>query len=695
MDEVIKIDTNQITLISLCCILIVFLLFLFNASRLWLRGSKIINRATKSENVLSFLSASRLSVDTREYRKTINIDVNGEKKSNIPASDFFSEFAVCKSCGINMRIIDAGAGTLVGLGLLGTFLGLTLGIWGFDSGNSDRIQTSIQSLLDGMGTAFLTSLLGMFLSLAYTIFEKIWHNGLAKRLYDLNQTIDNEYYIDDTELTAYNQKMISEKVTKSLTDQLDYVSQSLFEKIKPYLQYNNSTGQEVPISNSIREILTNNEEQTKALKSFSSDLALELNDRLDETLSRQMQQRLLPLMESVDATTKSVVDHIDKMSASLSSPATDMIERVVGDLKDSLTGIMADFKSTISKTATNELENLALSLGASTKAITDFPKAMENISEVLQLTISEVRNSIAEISNSTASANSTAMQQMQEQIVFATNSISNVITEVKTVMDNITHTSEQSSKDLIEKVAKSTFDMSNFMQSSIEKISAIIQASVQSMSNDITGKQTDLLALHTETTKEVTGVVVGLSDAFKQSSEQIITQTENLLSRFDNSIDRLNATNTVVCSTLDLFKQAQSNISGTTTHLQTISGDMKAATETFRKGQLEYASNLEKVQKETERKLGEVVELYETAGNATEEYVGKFEIIKNGLGQIFGQIQNGLKDYSNSISASLQKYLDVYSRSLTETTDALASTIERQNEMVEMLVDSVSNHKKG
>ena len=687
-------DTNQITLISCCIIGAAFLGFMYNALRIWLRGSKTISHAKDEDDPLAALAESKLQPIVREYSKTIDIEIGGKTKSNMPASEYFSEFTICKSYAINPRIIDAGAGTLVGLGLLGTFLGLTLGIQGFDSSNSDNIQSSIQSLLDGMGTAFLTSLLGMFLSLVYTICEKVWRNGLAKRLHDLNQKLDDAYYIDDIELSSFNQKLISSDVIKKISEELNAVSDALYNRIKPLMQYQNVEGHNVPVANAIREILSNNEEQTRALKSFSSDLALELNDRLDETLSRQMQQRLIPLMESVDSTTKTVVEHIDQMSLSVSSPATDMIERVVEELKDSLMGIMEEFKSTLSKNATNELENLALSLGTATKAIAEFPQNMANISEVLQQTITEVRNSITEISNSSAAANSSVMKQMQEQIVFATNSISNAITEVKDVMNNITQSSEQTSRDLIEKVAKSTFDMSSFMQKTMEQVSGVMQASVQSMTNDIAGRQTDLLALQEGTTSEVKKIVNQFSDSWKQSSEAIISQTENLLSRFDTTIERMSITNLAVSGTMDLFKQAQSNITGTTAHLQTISGDMKTATETFRKGQSQYSLSLEKVQKETEGKLHDVVELFETAGNATDEYVEKFEIIKNGLGQIFSQIQNGLSEYSRSVSASLQKYLDSYTTSLTSTTDALASTIERQNEMVEMLVDTVNNLRK-
>lgn len=579
------------------CILIVaiFAWFIIPALRVRTYASKILDRANESENPLEVLSDSALAPNAAEYRKTINTDINGTVKSNIPASEFFSEFTVSKSCRINSRIIDAGSGTLVGLGLLGTFIGLTLGIQGFDSSNSDNIQSSIQSLLDGMGTAFSTSLLGMFFSLAYTICEKTWRNGLAKRLYDLNQKLDDAYYIDDAELSVYNQRQISAEMMQSISS---------------LLHYRNAEGHEVPLANAIREILAHNEEQTRALKSFSSDLALELNDRLDETLSRQMQKQIIPLMESVDATTKMVIEHIDHMARAVSSPATELVERMVADLKGSLSAIMGEFQSVISEHATNEFENLALTLDATTKAISDFPQSMSSVSGVLQ--------------------------------------------------------------SVIENVEKSTAGMSSFMQTSMEKISGAVQVSVQTMADDLTGKQTDLLALQEDT----------------------MTQMDNLLSKFNESVERMSEANVAVGGTMDLIRQAQTGISGTTAHLQTIADDMKTAVEAFRQGQTSFSLNLEKMQKETEAKLLEVFQLYENAGNATDEYVEKFEIIKAGLGQIFGQIQNGLSEYSRSVNESLRKYLDTYTASLTTTTDRLASTIEIQNEMVDSLVQTVNDYRK-
>lgn len=79
-------------------------------------------------------------------------------------------------------------------------------------------------------------------------------------------------------------------------------------------------------------------------------------------------------MESVDATTKAVVEHIDKMADTVSSPATDMMQNVVDELKQSMQSLLNEFSTGLSGSATSELENLAMQLGTATQAMADFPK---------------------------------------------------------------------------------------------------------------------------------------------------------------------------------------------------------------------------------------------------------------------------------------------------------------------------------
>lgn len=72
-------------------------------------------------------------------------------------------------------------GTMTGLGILGTFVGLVLGVGGFDTSTTDAVMVSITHLLGGMSTAFLTSIVGVLLSLAFShIYKKVRRQHKSK-----------------------------------------------------------------------------------------------------------------------------------------------------------------------------------------------------------------------------------------------------------------------------------------------------------------------------------------------------------------------------------------------------------------------------------------------------------------------------------------------------------------------------------
>ena len=50
--------------------------------------------------------------------------------------------------------------------------------------------------------------------------------------------------------------------------------------------------------------------------------------------------------------------------------------------------------------------------------------------------------------------------------------------------------------------------------------------------------------------------------------------------------------------------------------------------------------------------------------------------------------------YSRTVQSSTREYLEKYSQSLTQTTEALQSTIQQQNDVVEMLSDAINAHRK-
>ena len=173
---------NSITWISLAVIFGVFILFMVELRKLS-SANKLIKALLSSDNINESFQSTILEELGEIYKKSINITTPKGVKTNIPSANYFNDDNVAKAQKFNLRMLDTASGTLVGLGLLGTFLGLTVGIAGFDSSDSSNIQQSIQNLLGGMGTAFSTSLLGMFCSLIYTAFDKTLRNKMYRSLY--------------------------------------------------------------------------------------------------------------------------------------------------------------------------------------------------------------------------------------------------------------------------------------------------------------------------------------------------------------------------------------------------------------------------------------------------------------------------------------------------------------------------------
>lgn len=621
---------TYITYAFLAIIVIVFFRFVIPLRKIT-KAKKLIIKFFKSEDTLGSFEGTKFEELGNTYKSGINIKTSHGLMTNMPAAYYFNTDSISKALKLNLLKLDSASSTLVGLGLLGTFLGLTLGILGFDSSDSNNIQQSIQKLLEGMGTAFSTSLLGMLASLSFTALYKGKRDKLHKALSSFTEKLDDAYYIDDSTLQDLNQTALIDKMIKAVQTELN-----------SKLVYNNDEGDNVPISNAIREILKENYEQSKALKSFSTDLAMELNNGFDEVLSRQMQAKILPLMESVDATTKAVIEHIDQMASTVAAPASNLMDNVVEELKKSMTSVMDEFRSNISGSATSQLEALATQLATASQSIAEFPRNMELISNTLQNTIEEVRTSVTEISNNTANANSATMQQMQDQ-----------------------------SNQMVEKLADATEKMGAFLNSTITSLSTSVQDSVKSITEDVSNKQADLIALQEDTT----------------------SQTKKLLDSFNEGLDRLDKMSDSITNVMNGFKQAQGEITLSTGNLRTISNDMRTATETFNKGQLEYAERINQLQLSSQRGIEKVEELLINSGQMSEEYAQKFDVIKQGLSSIFSQLQTGLTEYSRTVQATTQKYLDQYTTNLTQTTDALSSTIQQQNDVVEML-NEILTHKK-
>ncbi|MDO4632357.1 MAG: MotA/TolQ/ExbB proton channel family protein [Eubacteriales bacterium] len=83
---------------------------------------------------------------------------------------------------IGKRMIDLIPDIFTSLGILGTFIGLVVGLKDFEPSNYEAMTTSVSALVDGIKVAFLTSIYGLSLSLVFSFGAKSAYSAMMEQL---------------------------------------------------------------------------------------------------------------------------------------------------------------------------------------------------------------------------------------------------------------------------------------------------------------------------------------------------------------------------------------------------------------------------------------------------------------------------------------------------------------------------------
>lgn len=101
------------------------------------------------------------------------------------ANSFFTEQIVI-STPLKAEFFKHLPGILTGIGIIGTFLDLILGLFTFDvSKDADQVRNSLRNLLSSVGNAFIVSLTAIGMAMWITWREKRTINGLYTELDEL------------------------------------------------------------------------------------------------------------------------------------------------------------------------------------------------------------------------------------------------------------------------------------------------------------------------------------------------------------------------------------------------------------------------------------------------------------------------------------------------------------------------------
>lgn len=223
-------------------------------------------------------------------------------------------------------------------------------------------------------------------------------------------------------------------------------------------------------------------------------------------------------------------------------------------------------------------------------------------------------------------------------------------------------------QEVVQQISKQTLSQSeestNQMRKQVEDMSEILRSKVGDLQS---GQQT----LLTEQSKN-------------------LQVSENLLSAFNTSIEKMNGLSTEVNGSISKLNQAQTELEKVISTFRNVSQEINTSSSRFGESQNEFSKHSNQFLQNNSNTISEIQKSLETAKGVSADYAQKFEIIEKGLQDIFGKITTGLKDYQATVSGSLETYLGKYTDALTKTAESLAGASSKQEDILEELTEQLS-----
>ncbi|MBN2657184.1 MAG: hypothetical protein JXR86_09000 [Spirochaetales bacterium] len=226
----------------------------------------------------------------------------------------------------------------LGLGILGTFIGLTFGLSQLtDFTNNDSLLTQVQGLISGMRLAFITSIIGMSFSILGS--------------FTLNKSKKNIAYIMNTIIGYISTQF-------EYIDKLEYLLSSTYTL----------KGEETPLYLRTIDILHRNMEFNES----TSKATVSMNNDLATSISNGISHNIEPTLNNLNRTIEGFV--IDNKNG-----AQDTISKVIESLESSMKEMVTQFKDMISEDTKNELDSMAKMLKESGEYFIKIPTVLEEI----------------------------------------------------------------------------------------------------------------------------------------------------------------------------------------------------------------------------------------------------------------------------------------------------------------------------
>lgn len=328
------------TYISLALFIIMLAVFFWCCVRLWVQYRAFAQVRSAIAELVNGANRKELASERDQVlRKANESPVNGVKElwrefdeslvysadltqlyNTLDADHFFNAKTMAGGLTSN-RLLAATPSFLTAIGVLGTFLGLTIGLSGlnFSSDELSVLKAGINQMISGAGVAFVSSVWGVFLSLVLNWIEKQTERKVLNKIVALQYDIDFLY-----------PRLPAEQVLVDISDhsrESKNVLAGLAEQIGAELQKSvegMSRSMQEAIATTLSEILN---PALLAMTSNASQQSTQALESLIEQFSSGLRAEGMRQKESMDGAADSVNKAMESISSKMDTLFTEITEK--------------------------------------------------------------------------------------------------------------------------------------------------------------------------------------------------------------------------------------------------------------------------------------------------------------------------------------------------------------------------------
>ena len=535
------------------------------------------------------------------------------------------------------------------LGVIGTFAGICIGLADF---NSNEIEKSVPLLLQGLKTAFWTSLIGTSLA----VFFNVWYSFKDKK--DIEDENDE---IPLLKLQIKELQAISEKFNSFLDNQV--INNDSLKNLTDF--FNNNENKNFKKFEEIKdELKILNEKQEKTNNFYENFLLkLEILDEINKKYDKNIENFSL-WNENISALKENSILNLEenkKLNSSTTETLTKLesIEKINSDTLLKLELIEKIDENTLSK-----LELLE-------KVNTDTLNKNSSIFENIELLLDNFKNYKDEFSNFFKASESQSRELITAFKEFATymaeeNSKAFIEALNKTIKDfnnNLIESFGSNFKQLNEAVIK-LVDWQEHYKETIESTTE----NQRVIFDSFTGIEKELQTFSSET-KNINSIVTELSTITKESMEQNIKLNE----------------------TLSVFSELNSHAKELIPNLVEINNNIDNDIKTFNSYSNELIDNLNNFANNLQNNFSQYIDdINRGVKGSTDSIIGIMEDslkkIENNFDKSLENTDLKLKETSENIFTGIEKFNTDFSNNMKEQLDVFISNNENYSAGINRLV---------